>query len=162
MRCKEQGCVNDRKPWNGKGRKPSYCLEHSSSSQRSSRSRSKGVIIIPECCKSLGPRRKCEAHKSQRRLSAGPLDPNTIHSKYWDSSSPEADPLSNDYSPYRREYLIGVTVMSHTMLSMPVKLGMSGESFKVIGQPDLTVDWQPVPGSELPEGLIRRGPDWPW
>lgn len=161
MKCKVPECTNDRTPWNGKGRKPGYCHEHASSSQRSSRSRSKGVIT-PECCKSLGPRRKCSRHKKERKLSVGPLDPNIIHSPYWDSASPEADPLSNDYSPYRREYLVGVSVMSHTMLSMPVKLGKSGEPFKIIGQPDLTVDWLPVPGIELPEGLIRRGPDWPW
>jgi hypothetical protein len=52
--------------------------------------------------------------------------------------------------------------MSHTMLSMPVRLDRSGEPFKVIGQSDLDVNWNPVPGASVPEGLISRGADWPW
>ena len=52
--------------------------------------------------------------------------------------------------------------MSHTMLSMPAKLGRMSEPYKVIGQTDLTVDWIPVPGLDSPEGLIRRGADWPF
>jgi hypothetical protein len=161
MKCKEPECPRERKPWNGKGRKPSYCDEHSKASQRSSRSRSKGTMV-PDCCSSLGPRRKCERHKAPRRLSVGPLDPSLIHSLNWDSSSPEADPLSGSYNPYRREYMAGAIVVSHTMLSMPVKLGRMSEPFKVIGQTDLTVDWVPVRGASVPEGLIRRGVDWPF
>jgi hypothetical protein len=97
-----------------------------------------------------------------RRLSVGLLDPEIIHTVNWDSSSPEADPLSSSYNPYRREYMTGAIVMSHTMLSMPVKLGRMSEPFKVIGQTDLTVDWVPVSGASVPEGLIRRGADWPF
>ena len=95
-------------------------------------------------------------------MSVGPLDPSTIHPKYWDSSSPEADPLSESYNPNRREYLTGVIIVSHTMLSMPVRLERMTEPFKVIGQSDLTVDWVPVPGADFPEGLIRREADWPF
>ena len=28
--------------------------------------------------------------------------------------------------------------------------------------PDLAADWQPIPGKAAPEGLISRGPDWPF
>ena len=52
--------------------------------------------------------------------------------------------------------------MSHTKLSMPVKLDRSGEPYKVMGQRDLDVNWQPVSGELFPEGLIRRGADWPF
>ena len=30
------------------------------------------------------------------------------------------------------------------------------------GQPHLTAAWEPIPGKPLPEGLVLRGPDWPW
>jgi hypothetical protein len=38
----------------------------------------------------------------------------------------------------------------------------NGEFIKVIGQPDLDLDWRPVPGKPLPEGLVRRGTKWPF
>lgn len=95
-------------------------------------------------------------------MSVGPLNPDTINAPYWDNASPEADPLSSSYNPYRREYMTGVSVISHTMVSMPVKLDKPSEPYRVIGQTDLKADGTPVPGAPFPEGLIRRGPDWPF
>jgi len=159
MSCSQEGCTKDTKPWNGKGRKPSYCPEHSETRYRASRSRANGNVK-PECCRPYG-RGKCPAHHAPRKQSVGLLDPSVIHAPYWDVSSPEADPLADDYNPWRREFDPGARVMSHTMLSMPPMLGRTTEVYKVIGQSDLSDQWKAASNGKRPE-LVWRGPQWPF
>lgn len=159
MHCMQEGCPEDTRPWNGKGRKPSYCPEHSKARYRASRSRVNGNVK-PECCKPYG-RGKCPAHHAPRKLSVGPLDPSLIFATYWDASSPAADPLAQDYSPYRREYDPGARVMSHTMLSLPPTLDRMTEPYKVIGQSDVTDRWELALDGKRPE-LVWRSAQWPF
>lgn len=160
MNCMQQGCTEAARPWSGKGRKPSYCPEHSKARYRASRSRAQRNVK-PECCKAYG-RGKCGQHQAPRKPSAGPLDPGVINARYWDVSAPEADPLRQDYSPFRREFdADGATVMSHTMLSMPPRLGRMTEPYPVIGQPDLTDMWKAASDGNRPD-LVWRSADWPF
>jgi hypothetical protein len=159
MNCMQQDCTEDTRPWNGKGRKPSYCPEHSQPRYRASRSRALGNVK-PECCKANG-RGKCTSHRAPRKPSVGPLDPSVINARYWDATSPEADPLSQDHNPLRREFDAGASVISHTMLSMPPRLDQTTETYPVIGQPDLTHTWQVASDGKRPE-LVWRCTQWPF
>lgn len=149
--------------WRGSGRVPRYCHEHQGGAAAKARQRLKDKepqAPKSQCCEMagrVGGRITCPQHKS--RLGVIPefnhfeeyagAKPRRIH-------KPERRDLPS--SGYRYTSSLGML----TGQWMTERYSHNGQFIRVIGQTDLDVNWRPIPGKAGPEGLIRRGPDWPW
>lgn len=184
--CQHPGCQTEV-VWRGSGRKPRYCHEHQNGKYAKARQRTRDSQPQdqgPPCCEAAGRRAgriSCPQHKPNQNLD------------YWDvgQGSPDEDyagalPVATHTASEDAQKVgdikhelhgVRVGMPDDTRILTGSREGwwqamtecysygpLAGARIKVIGQPDLTADWQPSrhPDARALSGLIRRGPDWPW
>lgn len=172
--CQHEGCTTGV-AWRGSGRRPRYCHEHQGGKYAKARQRSRDAAGTPErpsCCEDAsrrGGRLACDQHKQDPGFrNVGPGSPREDYAG--------ALPKLPDSTDAR--IVAEIKAVTHGLrvgkpddprilwrCAMTERYGygaLAGVIIPVIGQPDLTADWQSIAGKPLPEGLVSRGADWPW
>ena len=163
----------------GSGRKPRFCGEHQAGKYAKARQRTRDAepkATRPACCEAAGRRGgrlACEQHKQDPAF--WDVGPGALAEDYAAALPASTHTASEDAHKVGaiKQQLHGVRVgmpddtrlLWFDAMTESCSYGpLAGSPIRVIGQPDLTADWQPSrhPAAKAPVGLIRRGPDWPW
>lgn len=168
--CQHPECLDTVRSYHGRGPRSQYCPEHSKPKYRMARSRA-GIDLRPECCRAQG-KGVCKQHRKRREHNYGrDLDPQSVLSATDGATAEEIAAAQ-----YRDALNLGLAIRSPWAAISGMGITWGRERHMVIGQPDLTWDWQTA-NPEWREGvedeflkvnaklvtmLVWRGPEWPF